>query len=50
METALAMSRRTLLIGPVGAIAFCLFYIDGRARKEGFDIKALMYSLGGRVT
>jgi hypothetical protein len=30
------------LIGPVGAIAFCLFYIDQRVRKEGFDIEALM--------
>lgn len=30
------------LIGPVGAIGFCLFYIDGRVRKEGFDIEALM--------
>jgi hypothetical protein len=36
------------LIGPVGAIAFCLFYIDERVRKEGFDIEALMdRSLGG---
>ena len=30
------------LIGPVGAIGFCLFYIDARVRKEGFDIEALM--------
>lgn len=30
------------LIGPVGAIAFCLFYFDTRVRKEGFDIEALM--------
>jgi hypothetical protein len=30
------------LIGPVGAIALCLFYIDQRVRKEGFDIEALM--------
>ena len=30
------------LIGPLGAIAFCLFYFDSRVRKEGFDIEALM--------
>ena len=30
------------LVGPVGAIGLCLFYIDGRVRKEGFDIEALM--------
>jgi hypothetical protein len=30
------------LIGPIGAIALCLFYIDQRVRKEGFDIEALM--------
>jgi hypothetical protein len=30
------------LIGPVGAIALCLFYIDERVRKEGFDIETLM--------
>ena len=30
------------LIGPVGAIAFCLFYIDERVRKEGFDIETMM--------
>jgi len=32
----------TSLIGPLGAIAFCLFYFDARVRKEGFDIEALM--------
>lgn len=30
------------LVGPVGAIGFCLFYIDARVRKEGFDIEALL--------
>jgi hypothetical protein len=30
------------LIGPVAAIALCLFYIDERVRKEGFDIEFLM--------
>ena len=30
------------VIGPVGAIGLCLFYIDQRVRKEGFDIEFLM--------
>ena len=30
------------LVAPVGAIALCLFYIDERVRKEGFDIEFLM--------
>jgi len=30
------------LIGPVAAIALCLFYIDERVRKEAFDIEYLM--------
>jgi hypothetical protein len=30
------------LISPVGAIALCLFYIDERVRKEGFDLEVLM--------
>jgi hypothetical protein len=30
------------LIGPVAAIALCLFYIDERVRKEAFDIEFLM--------
>ena len=30
------------LIGPVAAIALCLFYVDERVRKEGFDIEFLM--------
>jgi hypothetical protein len=30
------------LVGPVGAIALCLFYIDERVRKEAFDIEFLM--------
>lgn len=34
------------LIGPVGAIALCLFYIDERVRKEGFDIEFLMNQTG----
>ena len=30
------------LVGPIGAIALCLFYIDERVRKEAFDIDVLM--------
>jgi MFS family permease len=30
------------VIGPVGAVGLCLFYIDQRIRKEGFDIEFLM--------
>lgn len=30
------------VIGPVGAIGLCLFYIDQRIRKEGFDIEFLI--------
>ena len=30
------------LLGPVGAIALCLFYIDQRVRKEAFDLEFLM--------
>jgi hypothetical protein len=38
------------LIIPVGAISFCLFYIDERVRKEGFDVEALMDpTLGGTL-
>ena len=32
----------TSLVAPVPAIAFCLFYIDQRVRKEGFDLEVLM--------
>jgi hypothetical protein len=30
------------VVGPVGAIGLCLFYIDQRVRKEGFDLEVLM--------
>jgi hypothetical protein len=30
------------LVAPVGAIALCLFYVDERVRKEGFDVEMLM--------
>jgi hypothetical protein len=29
-------------VGPIGAIAICLFYIDERIRREGFDIEWMM--------
>lgn len=32
----------SLLIGPIAAIALCLFYFDERVRHEGFDIEFLM--------
>ena len=32
----------TALVVPVAAIALCLFYIDERVRKEGFDLEILM--------
>ncbi len=35
-----------LLIGPVAAIALCLFYFDERVRHEGFDIEFLMLRAG----
>lgn len=37
----------SMLIGPVGAIALCLFYFDERVRHEGFDIEFLMLRAGG---
>lgn len=36
----------TTLVTPVGAIALCLFYIDQRVRKEGFDIEFLLERSG----
>jgi hypothetical protein len=30
------------IIGPIGAIGLCLFYIDQRIRKEGFDLEFMM--------
>jgi len=40
--TLLITFLTTALVGPVGAIALCLFYIDERVRKEAFDIDVLM--------
>jgi len=37
----------SMVIGPVGAIALCLFYFDERVRHEGFDIEFLMQRAGG---
>ncbi|HEX3472740.1 MAG TPA: hypothetical protein VHT28_16275 [Silvibacterium sp.] len=38
------------LIGPVGAIAICLFYFDERVRREGFDIEWMMTKLAPAQT
>jgi hypothetical protein len=32
----------TAIVVPVAAIALCLFYIDERVRKEGFDLEVLL--------
>jgi hypothetical protein len=37
----------SMAIGPVGAIALCLFYFDERVRHEGFDVEFLMLRAGG---
>jgi len=39
----------TTLVTPVAAIALCLFYIDQRVRKEGFDIEFLLDRSGPPV-
>jgi hypothetical protein len=36
----------SMLVGPVAAIALCLFYFDERVRHEGFDIEFLMLRAG----
>jgi hypothetical protein len=36
-----------LIVGPVAAIALCLFYFDERVRHEGFDIEFLMLRAAG---
>ena len=33
----------TTVVGPVLSIALCLFYIDERVRREGYDIELLMH-------
>jgi hypothetical protein len=35
------------LVAPVGAIAFVLFYLDQRVRKEGFDVELLLSKVTG---
>ncbi len=45
--TLLVQFVTTTLITPVGAIAFCLFYIDERVRREGFDIEWMMTGNAG---
>jgi hypothetical protein len=40
---SLALSFVTAtIVGPIGAIALCLFYFDERVRREGFDIEWMM--------
>jgi hypothetical protein len=34
------------MLAPVGAIAFCLFYIDERVRREGYDVETLLERAG----
>jgi len=34
------------VIGPVGAIGLCLFYIDERIRREGFDLEFMLERSG----
>jgi len=41
IRLSIAFITRTL-VGPLGAIAICLFYIDERVRREGFDIEWMM--------
>jgi hypothetical protein len=41
ISLAVQFLARTL-VGPIGAIAVCLFYIDERVRREGFDIEWMM--------
>ncbi len=41
----------TTVVGPVLSIALCLFYIDERVRREGYDIELLMQrSFAGRLS
>ena len=37
--TLLATFATGALVTPVGAIAFCLLYLDERVRREGFDVE-----------
>ena len=32
----------TTLVAPIASIALCLFYIDERVRREGYDIELMM--------
>ena len=41
ISLGITFAARTL-VGPLGAIAICLFYIDERVRREGFDIEWMM--------
>jgi hypothetical protein len=37
----------SVLVAPVPAIAFALFYYDRRIRKEAFDLQMMMKAIGG---
>jgi len=41
ISLAIQFLARTV-VGPIGAIALCLFYFDERVRREGFDIEWMM--------
>ena len=45
--TLLATFVTGALVTPVGAIAFCLLYLDERVRREGFDVEMSLERAGG---
>ncbi len=47
ISTLLVTFLSAALVQPVGAIAFVLFYIDQRVRKEGFDVEMLLEHVTG---
>ncbi len=42
----LGNSMASVLVGPLGTIAFALVYYDVRVRKEAFDLQVMMAALG----
>ena len=44
--TLLATFATGALVTPVGAIAFCLLYLDERVRREGFDVEMSLERAG----
>ena len=47
ISTLLVTFISRALVQPVGAIAFVLFYIDQRVRKEGYDVEMLLEQVSG---